>query len=529
MLALPGIYRVTMVSDAPVWWVVPNVIACLFVALLLQRVRRMWAFVPLTLLLMAASGMECFLIVAYEDFVRCGNLLSTFGTNTRESSNFAANNAGNLLWVIPVIILAVVALIVQWRSVRGRSDRSCRRGRTAHSATPRPIGAVRPVAPAGPAWRTIGGVGALMLASAIVANPLAYPPFNLFVQGTTAIVQTVSKKVLIPRGDDMTFGATRLAAVPDSVREIYVFGVGESLRYDHTTFAGYHRNTTPELAANPRLLAYSDYHSTATLTLYSVPMMLTRATTAEFNRNFTEKTILQPYREAGFKTFVICSSRKYLSQQPYLSRGCDGFIDAPNDAAVPHLVDSVAALYPKVFCVVQLFQCHSYYGNFTPEYDRYHPNLVSDPGVEDKDLYLNAYDNAVLYTDHVMAGILSVLDKPGVRSSFIFASDHGEVLDIHGHRRGNNMAPPPAEYHVPFFFWSSEPWAAAYPAKQQAAEAHRDAPVNGDALFYTALDMADITIPESLAAPTWSVLSPDFTPHPRELQLPDGRTTLVTD
>lgn len=492
MLAMPGIYCVTTVADAPWWFIVPNLLACAFLTFLMVSIRRYWIFTPLTLLLMAASGMECFLVIAYKDFIRCGNLLSTFGTNTRESSNFAANNAGNLMWVIPVIVLAIAVLILKWRT----------------PAQPRKT--LR--------WALVTGI--CMLITTPFYKALSFPPYNLFAQGSTAIWQTLQKKYLIPKGDDMTFGATREA---QEGREIYVFGVGESLRYDHTTFGGYHRNTTPELAANENLIAYTDYRSTGTLTLYSVPMMVTRATTADFNTNFTEKSITQPFKECGFKTFVI-SCKKFLSQQPYLSRGCDGLISVSKDAEIPHVVDSISRIYPKTFFIVQLFQCHSYYGNFTPEYDRYHPNLVSDPDVEDPDLYLNAYDNAVLYTDHIISTLLKTIDQPDTQASFIFASDHGEVLDIHGHRRGNNMTPPPAEYHVPLIFWHNDAWAAQHPTQLAQAKAHRDAPINGDILFYSACDMAGIQLPAQYAHPELSILSPKLRPYTRQLLLPDGRS-----
>lgn len=496
MLAIPGIYRVTMVDDAPILWILPNLLSCALATIVLLCIRRYWVFTPLTLLAMFASGMESFLIVAYKDFIRCGNLLSTFGTNTRESSNFASNNVGNLMWVVPVLVLAIVVLVLRWKM---------------------------PVFPWKQRLKWAAASLVILAATIVFGTAEQYPPFNFFVQGYTAIRQTAEKKLLIPEGDNMTFGAQRTDTT--SSREIYVFGVGESLRYDHTSFAGYERNTTPELAANPNVVAYDNYFSTATLTLYSVPMMITRANVENFNLNFTEKSIVYPYHECGFKTFVI-SCKKFLSQQPYLSRGCDELISVSKDAEIPHVVDSLSAIYPKTFFIVQLFQCHSYYSNFTPEYDRFHPNLISDPGVEDKNLYLNAYDNAVLYTDHVMSELLKTIDKPNTRSSFIFASDHGEVLDIHGHRRGNNMTPPPAEYHVPMIFWSNEAWAESHPEAAQMVRDHRQQPVNGDILFYSALDMAGITLPEIYAHPELSVLSPKFKPYVRKFLLPDGRSTL---
>ena len=115
---------------------------------------------------------------------------------------------------------------------------------------------------------------------------------------------------------------------------------------------------------------------------------------------------------------------------------------------IPELIDSLTRVHEKVFFLVQLYQSHCYFANFTPEFDVWHPNLVSDEGTESKDLLLNAYDNTVLTTDDVMCKIIRAIDKPEARATFLFASDHGEVLDMDKPRRGGVLTPDRVAYHV---------------------------------------------------------------------------------
>lgn len=494
MLTMPAFYRVVANGEGSIWYLSACVIAAMLVSMLVVSIRRWWVYCLLMLVLMFTAGVESFVIYVYKDFLKSANLLSMFTTTKRESSNFVANNGNNLLVCVPIILLCITSLVLKAKTRFNVKN----------------------------TLRCSGIIFVATLLLAIGHRVLYNPPYNAFVQGGLALWQTAKKHYLMPEADDMTFGATRK---PYEGREVYVFGVGESIRYDHTTFSGYERNTMPLLSQNPNVVSFSDYFSTATLTLYSVPMMMSRATSTNYNLNFTEKSIVEAYRECGFKTFVL-STGKLLTYEPYISRGCDSIYNVANDIDMPHVIDSLSAIYPKTFFVVQMMQCHSYYGNWTKEFDKYHPNLISDADVKSDQLYLNAYDNAVLYSDYVMSQIIKTIDKPGQQSSFIYASDHGEILGMHGHRRGNSLTPPQDEYHVPFLFWYSDTWAQNHKHAVDNARKNKDKPMNADVMFYTACDMADITLPKKYARKEWSVLSSSFTPHERTLLLPDGVSVL---
>lgn len=498
MLAMPCLYRILVNGEYTTWFIIYSMFIALIPAYLVSLIRNRIGSVLLTTLLMITSGVESFMIIAYCDFIRSGNLMSLLITNTRESSNFAANNGGHLLYVVPVVVLGLLCICLKLY-----------------------IGGTRYKSPR---WLVLGGLVCTAGCFVLSANT---PPYNIFTQLGISAKQLISKKMLFDKGNDFTFNATRSENAPnDSIREVYIFGVGESVRWDHTSFSNYERNTTPELKATKGLVSFNNYHSTATLTYYSVPVMISRATSDDFNLHYREKCISQAFKECGFRTYVI-STGKLLAHDPDLTRGTDEIIDIRHDSLSLAIIDSITAIHPKTMFIVQMMQSHSYYGNFTPDCDIYHPNLITD-GEATEEGYTNAYDNSIVYTDKLIARMLQQLDKPDTQAAFIYASDHGEIPIPHGHRRGNSLTPGDVEYHVPMFLWGNTTWRTNHPDMQAQAEAHHNLPTNADNLFYSCIEMADINLPKSLSCSEWSVLSPTFKAHPRHLLLPDGHSILDT-
>ncbi|MBX3702661.1 MAG: phosphoethanolamine transferase [Steroidobacteraceae bacterium] len=76
-----------------------------------------------------------------------------------------------------------------------------------------------------------------------------------------------------------------------------------------------------------------------------------------------------------------------------------------------------------------------------------------------EELY-NAYDNTILYVDHVLDGILRTLDRSGAPYVFIYLSDHGESLMEEG-RLFHGMPPgwslPPEQAEIPLIVKASVP------------------------------------------------------------------------
>ncbi len=276
--------------------------------------------------------------------------------------------------------------------------------------------------------------------------------------------------------------------------------------------------------------------------MLSVPMLITRATPENYDLNFAERSIVEPFRECGFKTFTIVSNTNLLSSETYLSDGVDSLIVVPNvvkdgdivsgDKTMIHIVDSLAQEHDKLFIMMQFLGNHSFYTNYEPDYDIYRPNANSCTPSERAacdSLYVNAYDNSILYTDYILSSIIRKIDRPNTISAFAFISDHGEGITKEGGGHGGNCTPSKQEYHVPFIFWYSDGYATYYDDKVAWVKAHKAARINGDCMFYSVCDMAGITLDSAYAKPIWSVFSASFREHERKVLVPDGVTCIFVD
>jgi lipid A ethanolaminephosphotransferase len=161
-------------------------------------------------------------------------------------------------------------------------------------------------------------------------------------------------------------------------------------------------------------------------------------------------------------------------------------------------------------------------GNHGPSYFRRHPRTFArfQPECLDDDLrrcsteqVVNSYDNALLYTDHVLATAIRALrSRAGeVDSALLYVSDHGESLGEKGlFLHGIPYAIAPAEQtRVPMVWWASAGLEKAAGLRggclsptlgRRAAE-----PAAHDHLFHTLLGVLDVRT--ALYEPAWDMTS----------------------
>lgn len=101
---------------------------------------------------------------------------------------------------------------------------------------------------------------------------------------------------------------------------------------------------------------------------------------------------------------------------------------------------------------------------------------------------VNSYDNSIVYTDHVLAGVIALLRKQ--KAIMFFTPDHGESLgeySIFGHGWPTTLAPK-AQMEVPMVVWASRSFRKLHPgqiARLTAAATGR--PITHDNVFHTVL------------------------------------------
>ena len=144
------------------------------------------------------------------------------------------------------------------------------------------------------------------------------------------------------------------------------------------------------------------------------------------------------------------------------------------------------------------------------------PDDASQANIIHRPKLLNAYDNAVRYTDKLLDDIISLLDSSNSKAVMIYVSDHGE--DIFDDDRGRflHASPVPTYYqlHVPLIIWSSEEYDKAYPDIRPTLSANNQMYIApSQAIFHTLLQISGINTPyldysESVASSSYSSPTP---------------------
>ena len=495
--------------------IISSVLYTLPVCFLVASIKKKWLFVVVSSFLMMVSFFETIMVVLYKNFLIAGNIISALNTTADEGSGFVMSSLHALPWALPLFL--VFGLLV-WKYKKPQ--------KLAPNLLCAASFIVLSILFLAYQLRVRWG-GNITTRFYVEQNVLSRPPYNFWFQSYNAIEQQWQKGY-IKEAEKMKFGAKRPKI---NEKESYVLAIGESLRYDNLSLAGYGRKTTPLLETLDNLTLFSDYYSAANLTMYSVPQIVTRATADNFVLNYQEKSIMQPFKECGFKTFAISAGNLIVYDvYQYLVKGCDGIYNcnSEGDSRISEIVDSLSNIYPKTFFIVQFKGNHGPYNNFKKEQNVFRPNPVFDNvSLTSREGMVNSYDNTVLFTDFNVYHIIKAIDKPGYQSAFLMVSDHGADYDKGVSDHGGNCNPRKAEYHVPLIVWNSKVWGDKYPQKKANLLSNKNKPVNSDNIFYSVCDMADITIDKKYSKPEWSVFAKNLKPHERKLLVPDGKNYII--
>jgi len=139
----------------------------------------------------------------------------------------------------------------------------------------------------------------------------------------------------------------------------------------------------------------------------------------------------------------------------------------------------------------------AYYKRYPAAFRRFLPPCDSaDLRQCKRDQIVNAYDNAVLYTDHVLAQLIAMLRARAdtLDSALIYVSDHGESLgenNLYLHGLPYAIAPQ-EQTRVPMVMWLSSGWARRFGLDTRCLRARAAEPAQHDNLFHTVLGLLDV-------------------------------------
>ena len=302
--------------------------------------------------------------------------------------------------------------------------------------------------------------------------------------------------------------------------QLVVLVVGETARAANWGLNGYARQTTPELAQLP-VVNFPEVTSCGTSTEVSLPCMFAPVGRRDYDeaaiRN--SQTLLQVLARAGVGV-------RWRDNQSGCKGVCDGLpteavidLDPPGLCADGRCFDEglLAGLDGLLQDMrgAQLLVLHQL-GNHGPSYFRRYPSAFArfTPACENDDLrrctqaeIVNAYDNALLYTDHVLALLIQQLQARAatVDTALVYVSDHGESLgenNLYLHGLPYPIAPD-VQKRVPMVMWLSDGFRAAAGIDTACLKQRAAQPASHDNLFHTLLGLLDVQT--RLYAPDWDL------------------------
>lgn len=351
----------------------------------------------------------------------------------------------------------------------------------------------------------IAGVGSYVAES--TRKPLPYEPIGDGARiGARLALPTVVTAVGAPP-----------EAVPGAAADrpfVFVLVVGETARAANFGLAGYARQTTPELAKVPGLVYFTEVSSCGTSTAISVPCMFSDLGREGFSpqRARARDNLLDIVGKAGWDRRWygnntdckgVCRDVQDRRADPRANpEFCKPGQPCMDGAIFRDLEGGLAALAPRQMIVLHMLGSHGpgYHLRYPPQFSRY------EPACRDTDFskctvesVVNAYDNTLLYSDHLLAGAIAALGRRSaeVDSALLFVSDHGESLGENGlflHAMPYAVAPR-LQTHVPMVFWASPGAAQRLGIDMGCVAARRSEPLSHDNLFHSVLGLLDIETP----------------------------------
>jgi len=312
--------------------------------------------------------------------------------------------------------------------------------------------------------------------------------------------------------------------------DVAVIVIGESAARAHLSLYGYQRDTTPELEKNrDELVVFRNVISAMPVTNYSLYYMLTFKTLAD--QMHPRATIMSVLDRAGYHIDAYSTQENFGENSvsalftPWHPKYHENEYDG---CLIDDVRDALANRNGPTLIILHIMGSHITYRNRYPEsFNHFAEEKPEFPGQEISPIFLeniNTYDNSIRYTDHVLGNIIEQLKEAGGRNLLFYFSDHGENVET-SFLQNYRDAEKRDSYEVPFLFWFSPEYRAAYPERFAAAEAAADKPIQLDRAAEGILSVLGVSSQSYPASEDF--LSPEFAFKPRYMM--EGRILYKED
>lgn len=334
---------------------------------------------------------------------------------------------------------------------------------------------------------------------------------ELFRSGSYSPITTVAADARIPASDVS--------------RELVIMVVGETARADRFSLNGYARDTNPQLKKK-NVISFTNFRACGTSTAVSVPcMFLLDGDTKDASAIKTQENLLDVLQRSDVNVLWldnnsdskgVASRAEYHDfKSPKVNPVCD---TECRDIGMLAGLQSYIDAHPRGDILIVLHQMGNhgpaYHRRYPPEFEKFTPVCrSSDLSQCSREEIGNAYDNAILYTDHFLARTIELLEKNDSRfeTAMFYVSDHGESLGENGlylHGLPKAIAPD-AQLSIPAVMWFGRNFhAVTSPALHEKSKAR----FTHNNVFHTLLGFFEIE--SSTYRPGMDILS-EAKPRPK--------------
>ena len=464
---------------------------------LLAMLANRWLVRPLLTAVVVASAAAAFYMRSYAVFMDPTMVQNILHTDLREAGDLFTWDL--FAWVLAVSVLPVA--LIWWVRLERR-----------------------------PLWnstwvRAASVCGALLLAF-LAALPISRDITSLMRNQREArylvtpgnliyglAMQTVSgvKDANLPRapvGRDAHLMRLAAGAAPPRV---FVLVLGETARAANFSLLGYPRETNPELARLD-IAAFSNVTSCGTSTEVSVPCLFSPFGREQYDehRIRNSETLLDVLVRAGYRVKWldnqsgckgVCKGAgvEYQKLDPASTSGLCADGECHDEALAHALRAELTQVQGDTVFVLHMMGNHgpAYFKRYPAGFRRFLPDCATAELREcRREEVVNAYDNAILYTDHVLADIVGVLAGTGARinAAMLYVSDHGESLGENGlYLHGIPYAIAPSQQtHVPMMVWLSPQTTRNGDVSLHCLRQKSAQPLTHDYVFHSVLGLLNV-------------------------------------
>lgn len=291
---------------------------------------------------------------------------------------------------------------------------------------------------------------------------------------------------------------------------LFVMVVGETARADNFSLNGYARQTNPQLS-RLNLVNFSNVSSCGTATEVSLPCMFSPLGRDAYDEDVfrTQDGLLQVLSHAGYRVVwrdnnsgckgacdgdgIEFSKTSALDQRLCPDNRCH------DEVLLSDLENETAGVPGNRFLVLHQLGNHgpAYYQRYPQPFKRFTPTCdTADLRACSPAQIINSYDNAILYTDHLVAEIIHRLKSQAsdYDTVMLYVSDHGESLGEGGvylHGLPYSVAPH-VQTHVPMILWMSEGFRQSFDVETDCVRRRAAKPASHDNVFHSVLGLLSI-------------------------------------